>query len=116
MRRVRRVVDLAARLRHSTPSTIVPHRRLPTLLAAGVAALLASACGSSLGGDTPCSTYLSMGNADQQSTIVIVLQQFGNASPGSAAIATTQRAASTYCSDPMPGVNTINGMFDSRPS
>ena len=113
---VRRVVDLAARLSHSTLSTIAPYRRLPILLAAGAGTLLASACGSSLGDNTPCSAYLSMGNSDQQSTIVVVLQQFGNVNPGSAAIATTQRAASAYCSYPMPGVNTIGGMFDSRPS
>jgi hypothetical protein len=116
MHRVRRVVDIPTRIRHSTLGTIAPQRRLPVLLALGAVALLASACGSSLGDNTPCSAYLSMGNSDQQSTIVVVLQQFGNVNPGSAAIASTQRAASAYCSYPMPGVNTIGGMFDSRPS
>ena len=111
-----RRVDLRSRLRQSSLSAIVPHRRLPVVIAVGAVALLASACGSSLGDNTPCSAYLSMGNSDQQSTIVVVLQQFGNVNPGSAAIASTQRAASAYCSYPMPGVNTIGGMFDSRPS
>ena len=92
-----------------------PYRRLPILLAAGAVVLLASACGSSLRGNTPCSAYLSMDNANQQTTIVTVLQQFGNVSPGSAAVATTQRAASTYRSYPMLGISTVGGVFDSRP-
>jgi hypothetical protein len=90
------------------------NRRSLVLLVAGATALLASACGSSLGGSTPCSTFMSMDNADQQSTITNMLHQWGETDPGSDTVSGAQRNATTYCSDPMPGVNTISGMLDSR--
>lgn len=78
--------------------------------------MLATACGSSLGGETPCSMYLSMDSADQQSTIITMFQQSGLSNPSLAGVVSGQRSATAYCSDPMPGVTTIDGLMDSRPS
>ena len=79
-------------------------------------ALLARACGSALGGNTPCSVYLSMDGSDQGSTITTELQQLGESNPSTADISESQSLASSYCSDPLPGSNIIFGMLDSRPS
>jgi len=89
---------------------------LPVLLVAGAIALLATSCGSALGGSTPCSAYLSMDRSDQRSTITTALQQWGVSNPSSEDVSASQRSASSYCSDPIPGTDTIDGMLDSRPS
>jgi hypothetical protein len=79
-------------------------------------ALLASACGSSLGWDTPCSTWVSMDNADQQSTIIAINRQDGLSTPTSSDFSEFQRLADDYCADPFVNVPTISGMLNSRPS
>lgn len=78
--------------------------------------MLATACGNALGGQTPCSVYLSMDSADQQSTIATMYQQDGLSGAGQAGLVSGQRSAVTYCADPLPGVNTIDGLMDDRPS
>lgn len=83
---------------------------------AGAMALLATACGSSLGYDTPCSTWVSMDNADQQSTVIAIDQQGGQSNPSNSDVSAFQRQASDYCSDPNVNQPTIVGMLDSRPS
>ena len=83
---------------------------------AGAMALLATACGSSLGWDTPCSTWGSMDSADQQSTVIAIFQQEGQSTPSSSDVSEFQRQASDYCSDPTINQPTIIGMLDSRPS
>lgn len=100
----------------SQGSVITRGRRVGVLLAVGALAMLAAACGSALGGQTPCSVYLSMDGADQQNTIITMYRQSGLSNPSSDAVVSGQRATSTYCADPIPNVNTIDGVFDSRPS
>jgi|SRR5580700_5272673 hypothetical protein len=102
--------------RDSGPSSsaITPSRRLGALVVAGAMALLATACGSSLGWDTPCSTWVSMDSADQQSTISAINQQDGLSSPSSSDVSEFQRSAAAYCSDPIVNQPTIAGMLDSR--
>jgi hypothetical protein len=86
----------------------------PVLFVAGVMSLAGAACGSSLGYDTPCSAWVSMDNADQQSTIIAIYQQEGEGDPSSSGLAQFQRSASAYCSDPIVNQPTIAGMLDSR--
>jgi hypothetical protein len=88
--------------------------RHPVLLVAGVTSLAAAACGSSLGYDTPCSAWVSMSNADQQSTIIAIAQQEGQSNPSSSDFSQFQHSASAYCSDPIVNQPTIVGMLDSR--
>ncbi len=95
---------------------VTPGRFVGALLVGGGMALLATACGSSLGWNTPCSTWVSMDNADQQSTIVAINQQAGLAPPNSSDFAEFQRLADDYCSDPFSNMPTIEGMMNSRPS
>jgi hypothetical protein len=57
-----------------------------------------------------------MNSADQQSTITTMYKQSGLSDPSSAGVVSGQRSATAYCSDPIPGVNTIDGLMDSRPS
>jgi hypothetical protein len=83
---------------------------------AGAMSLLASACASSLGYDTPCSTWVSMDNADQRSTVIAIYQLAGPSIPSSADVSQFQRQASDYCSDPNLNQPTLVGMLDSRPS
>lgn len=77
-------------------------------------ALLATACGSSLGYETPCSAWASMDNSDQQSTITAIYQQYGQSNPSRSDVSELQRSASAYCSDPYVNDDTIGGMRDSR--
>src|SRR6204780_3639218 len=87
------------------------------LLMAGATALLATACGSSLGYKTPCSTWDSMDSSDQRSTVVALYEQEGApSSPSSFDLSNFERLASDYCSDPLGTDDTIGGMLDSRPS
>ena len=79
-------------------------------------ALLATACASSLGYDTPCSTWVSMDNAEQQSTVIAIYQQDGQSHPSNSDVSAFQRQASDYCSDPNVNQPTIVGMLDSRAS
>jgi hypothetical protein len=79
-------------------------------------AVLTTACGSSLGYKTPCSVWVSMDNADQQSTMITIAQQSGDSNPSSLGVSEGQRLASAYCADPLTGDDTIGGMLDSRPS
>ncbi|MGD0194633.1 MAG: hypothetical protein ABSC35_07230 [Candidatus Dormibacteria bacterium] len=102
--------------RGSRTSKITPGRFVGALLVGGAVALLATACGSSLGWNTPCSTWQSMDNADQQSTIVAINQQAGLATPNSSDFSEFQRLADDYCSDPFVNMPTIEGMLNSRPS
>jgi hypothetical protein len=111
-----RVVVAESRNPESPSSKIIPSRPLGALLVAGAVALLATACGSSLGYDTPCSIWVSMDNADQQSTVMAIYQQDGQSNPSSSDVSEFQRQASEYCSDPNVNQPTIVGMLDSRPS
>jgi hypothetical protein len=77
-------------------------------------ALLATACGSSLGYETPCSAWVSMDNSDQQSTITSIYQQDGQPIPSKSDVSELQRSASNYCSNPYVNDDTIGGMRDSR--
>jgi hypothetical protein len=77
-------------------------------------ALLATACGSSLGYATTCSTWVSMDSADQQSTIVAIYQQEGLSNPSRSDVSEFSRSASAYCSDPIVNQPTLAGMLDSR--
>jgi len=90
-------------------------RFLPIPLIAGVVALLATACGSSLGYDTPCSVWVSMDTADQQSTFDNLLHQEGQPDGNSSYVAEFERLADAYCADPLLPDDTIGGMRDSRP-
>jgi hypothetical protein len=56
-----------------------------------------------------------MDGTDQQSTIITMYKESGLSNPSSAAVVSGQRSVSTYCADPLPNVNTIDGAFDSRP-
>jgi hypothetical protein len=112
---VQRNVAARSRRPDSSIAVIASGRRLPVLLVAGAIALFATGCASDLGGKTPCSTYLSMDNADQRSTLTSWSQQMGEPSGSAADISSSQRLADAYCSDPLPGINTIDGMGDSRP-
>jgi hypothetical protein len=94
--------------RGSRTSKITPGRFVGALLVGGGVALLATACGSSLGWN--------MDNADQQSTIVAINQQAGLATPNSSDFSEFQRLADDYCSDPFVNMPTIEGMLNSRPS
>ncbi len=111
-----RLVVAQSRRPGSPIHAISQRRRRQVLLVAGVFALLGTACGNALGGGTPCSAYLSMDNSDQQSTITTMFQDYGQANLSSDDVTQAQRSASTYCSDPLPGIDTIDGMLDSRPS
>jgi hypothetical protein len=93
---------------------MAPTRRRLALVVGGAAALLATACGSSLGYKTPCSVWVSMDVADQQSTMITIAQQEGDPNP-SAGISDAVRLANAYCADPLAGDDTIGGMLDSRP-
>jgi hypothetical protein len=83
---------------------------------AGAMSLLATACASSLGYDTPCATWVSMDNADQRSTVIAIYEAAGPSKPSSSDISQFQRQATDYCSDPDVNQPTIVGMLDSRPS
>jgi hypothetical protein len=109
-----RVVVAESRDRGSPSSKITPNRCLRALLVAGALTLLGTACGSSLGYDTPCSTWVSMDNADQQSTVIAMNQQDGMSNPTNSDVSEFQRAASAYCSDPIVNQPTLAGMLDSR--
>jgi hypothetical protein len=85
-------------------------------LVAGAIALLATACGSSLGYQTPCPVWVSMDSSDQQSTVIAVFQQEGQSNPSSSDVSEFERLASDYCSDPYVNDDTIGGMRDSRAS
>lgn len=85
------------------------------LLVAGVVALLATACGSSLGFKTPCPTWVSMDRSDRQSTINAIYQQEGQSTgPSSSEVSEFERLAGDYCSNPYVNDDTIGGMLDSR--
>jgi hypothetical protein len=102
--------------RGSRTSKITPGRFIGALLVGGGMALLATASGSSLGWDTPCSTWQSMDNADQQRTIVAINKQYGLSKPNDSDFSEFQRLADDYCSDPFVNMPTIEGMLSSRPS
>ena len=89
-------------------------RFLPVPLIAGAATLLTTACGSSLGYSTPCSVWVSMNNADQQSTVDALYQTEGAPTPSNSSVADFERRASFYCADPVVNQPTIAGMLDSR--
>jgi len=91
-------------------------RLLPGVLGAAAIALLSTGCASTLGMQTPCSAWLSMDNADQQGTIINMVQENGGSTPDNPHISSTQRLASDYCEDPFSNDLTIGGMVDSRPS
>src|ERR1035437_8259280 len=100
-----RIVVAELRRRGSCP------RRL-ALVVAGATALLATACGSSLGYQAPCSAWVSMDSADQQSTVIAIYQQEGQSNPTSPDVSEVQRSASAYCSDPFVNDDPIGGMRD----
>ena len=85
------------------------------MLVSGAIALLATGCGSSLGYETPCSVWVSMDQADQQSTIDNLSYSEGQPNPGSSDVAEFERLANDYCADPLGTDYTIGGMLDSRP-
>jgi hypothetical protein len=84
-------------------------------LATGATALFATACGNSLGYQTPCSVWVSMSKADQRSTINNLDHQEGQPDASDAEVAEFERLASDYCADPLLPDDTIGGMRDSRP-
>lgn len=84
-------------------------------LATGATALFATACGSSLGYQTPCSVWVSMSNGEQRSTINNLNHQAGQPDASNADIAAFERLANDYCADPLLPDDTIGGMRDSRP-
>ena len=85
------------------------------MLVPGAMALLATACGSSLGYGTPCSVWVSMNKADQQSTFDNLLHQEGQPNASVSELAGFERLADAYCADPLLPDDTIGGMRDSRP-
>jgi hypothetical protein len=95
-------------------SVMAPSRRPLSLLVAATMALLATACGMGNGDKTLCSTYMSMDSSDQRSTIATMYQQDGDSTPSSDQVSEGQRSASTYCANPYPNIDTIDGMFASR--
>lgn len=94
------------------PSSL--RRGIALLVAGAVALLVATTCGTSLGYQTPCSTWISMDSSDQRSTVINIMQQGGASNPSSADVSDFERLASDYCSDPYVNDDTIGGMRDSR--
>jgi hypothetical protein len=90
-------------------------RVVAATFAIGATALLATACGSSLGYQTPCSVWVSMDNADQQATVNNLYHQEGQPDASTADAAEFERLADAYCADPLLPDDTIGGMRDSRP-
>lgn len=96
---------------------MTPGRQDVALCAAGALALLATACGSGSGGNTLCSTYMSMNTADQRSTITTMLQQGSGSKPPSDEVSETRLSASAYCEYTIANVDEpISGYVDSRPA
>ena len=90
-------------------------RRVAATFAIGASALLATACGNSLGYSTPCSVWVSMSEADQHATVNNLNHQEGQSDASNADAAEFERLADAYCADPLLPDDTIGGMRDSRP-
>jgi hypothetical protein len=55
-----------------------------------------------------------MDNADRQSTITSIDQQYGQPNASSDEVSNFERLAADYCSNPYVNDDTIGGMLDSR--
>ena len=116
MASAQRAIDPKPRRLRSRVGVISPRGRTLALLVPAALALLATACGTGDGDQTQCSTWVSMSNSDQQTTITNMLEKDGEPHPATDEVTETQRAASYYCAHPFSNISTLSGMSASRPA